>query len=496
MANPKHIKWLLEGVHKWNQRRDIKDFEPDLSDTDIYEEFRKAGKLATDGSIPLAKIILSEANLSGSCFEANSDIIGANLTGATFWHANLQCVNLTNARLEGADFSESVLDEAILHKANLCGAEFHSTQCYKTEFYHADLTNTDFDDAVLKNALFIGATLVDADLSSAKLTGVNLEWSRLWKANLFQKSGPESKPFISESHGKRINRVADLIKKCTEHKKNNPDDVLYYRGEHNKDWELRPSVMRRSEITGSYSLLPKESDMLLELMSQRPEDFNNVPSALAQWVMAQHHGLKTRLLDVTRNPLVALFSACETQDKHGRLHVFSVPKKLIKPFNSDTISILANFCKLTRPEQISLLGLTDSDTEELEPGQEPEPPFAPNNAIDRLYHLIQQEKPNFKELIDPRDLFRVFVVEPQQSFARIRTQSGAFLISALHERFEQTEVLKKNSGIPIYSHCTIEVPNESKQDILDELRMLNVTRETLFPGLDTSAEAITNNYFS
>ena len=494
MANPEHVKWLLEGVDSWNQRRDREDFKPDLSDVDIYEEFQKARKLAADGSIQLSQIILNDANLSGSCFEANSDIIGANLTGANFSFANLQRVNLTNARLEGADFCSAVLDEATLHKANLCGAEMHFTQCNRTEFYQANLTNTNFDHAVLENALFISAILVNTDFSSAKLTGVNLEWSRLWKANLFQISGSESKPFISESHGKHINCVADLIKECTEHKTNDSDDVLYYRGERKKEWELRPSVMRRSEKTGRHSLLPKESDMLLELMSQRPEDFNDVPSALAQWVLAQHHGLKTRLLDVTRNPLVALFSACEKQKKHGRLHVFSVPKKLIKPFNSDTISILANFCKLTRPEQISILGLTAKDVKEL--GQKPTPPFILNVAMDRLYHLIQQEKPNFKERIDPRDFFRVFVVEPQQSFARIRTQSGAFLISALHERFEQSEVLKKNPAIPIYSHFTIEVPKESKQDILDELRMLNVTRETLFPGLDTSAEAITENYSS
>ena len=66
--------------------------------------------------------------------------------------------------------------------------------------------------------------------------------------------------------------------------------------------------------------------------------------------------------------------------------------------------------------------------------------------------MIKEEKPHFKEEIDPRDYFRVFVVEPQQSFERIRAQSGAFLISAFHERFKCSEVLNRNPGIPIYGH--------------------------------------------
>ena len=40
----------------------------------------------------------------------------------------------------------------------------------------------------------------------------------------------------------------------------------------------------------------------------------------------------------------------------------------------------------------------------------------------------------------------------------------------------------------------IEVPKASKQHIINELRLLNVTRETLFPGLDESAKAITDRY--
>lgn len=54
MANPEHIKWLLEGVESWNARREQKDFKPDFEGANIYEEFQKSEKLDEDGYIPLA----------------------------------------------------------------------------------------------------------------------------------------------------------------------------------------------------------------------------------------------------------------------------------------------------------------------------------------------------------------------------------------------------------------------------------------------------------
>ena len=110
--------------------------------------------------------------------------------------------------------------------------------------------------------------------------------------------------------------------------------------------------------------------------------------------------------------------------------------------------------------------------------------------MSRFYQLIRRENPAFEERIDPRDFYRVFAVKPQQSFARIRAQAGAFLVSAFHERYERNEILAVNSGTPIYGHHTWEVPRQCNEDILNELTLLNITRETLMPSLDEAASAV------
>ncbi len=275
----------------------------------------------------------------------------------------------------------------------------------------------------------------------------------------------------------QVKSIADFLSVVQELQDKHPGERLYFRGESESSWELRPSVMRDG-------LIQFESEMLTELITRRPDEFSRGDLAISYWVLAQHHGLQTRFLDVTRNPLVALFHACiEAFDETARLHIFTVRREIIKTFNSDTASIIANFAKLPHLEQNLLLSTIAAQSE-----------LEYINALRRLYQLIRGEKPYFEERIEIGDLFRVFIIEPQQSSERIRAQSGAFLASAYHQRFEREEVLRLNDRIPVYAHYTATVPADSKGTIVRELRLLNITRETLFPGLDESARAVTETY--
>ncbi len=471
MANPEHIKWLVEGVEAWNRRRKDTDFKPDLSGEDIHSEFHEAGLIKPQWQLPLANI-----NLSNSVLR-HTHLAHANLTGADFTNALLKNTDLTNADLTCANLAGADLEDAILTNANLTKADLTDAVLVNTNLTKANLTSAD---------------LTEANLVDANLTGAILANAKPWKAYLYYTTKKMvSKPNkVVKTAVKTVDDLLEIIREYEEYyrkdsqKPHDSDEiVLYFRGEPKCYRELRPSVMRTHQDERGDS----EREMLRDLISRQPDAFSGMTSALSQWMLAQHHSLPTRFLDVTKNPLTALFFACEQEDKYdGVLHIFAVRRSLIKPFDSDIVSVISNFAKLSLHEQELLLGR----------------PSPPNNshrsqrnyseAMRQLYQSIRVEKAYFDEWIDPKDFYRVFVVEPQQSFERIRTQSGAFIASAFHERFERDEMLKWNSEIPAYAHFMPIIPSKQKCGLMKDLQRLNITRETLFPGLDESARAVKN----
>ena len=503
VANVQHIQWLKEGVESWNVRRAKSDFFPDFSGANIPAELQ--------GPLYNPPTIRTDTRLDGINFQnasfSGASLIGICLQGADLRSAQLQHCQMWSTDLSNADLSDSDCSEAVLLCATLSGAETRSVNFGGANLSGANLEGIDLTHSDLTNANLVRSKISSTDFSGTKLIGVDITDTKPWSANLFRE--------VDDDYGEyelgfdRIDGVKSLVEICLNLEKHYRETdcgevskrrSLYFRGQYEDQWSLTPSIMRKQK--GESKLRRSEGEMLLELMSQRPDDFVDVSSALSQWVLAQHHGLKTRLLDITTNPLVALFHCCDSSsnlssgdETDGTFHIFAVPKQIVKTFDSDTIRIISNFSKLPRFEQDVLLG-KEMNLQEANQRHVLEHPNRYVAIMERLYNYIGHEKPYFQQRIDLRDFFRVFVVKPQQSFERLRSQSGAFMISAFHEEFETDAILQLTKNVPIYHHYKITVPASKKKNILHELEILNVTKEMLFPGLDESSKAIVRRYMT
>ncbi|TPW33832.1 FRG domain-containing protein [Oecophyllibacter saccharovorans] len=149
---------------------------------------------------------------------------------------------------------------------------------------------------------------------------------------------------------KVINSVEDAIFFATEKRKCNSRDVfLTFRGQNEFRWGLEPSLFR--SYNGKEIFLDHEYQIYNEALCRAPEEFSKNKYTIQNLIKMQHYGIPTRLLDVTLNPLVALYFACvghekKSCEKDGALFFINSPKSSVNYEDSYDVSFLSNIAKI------------------------------------------------------------------------------------------------------------------------------------------------------
>jgi hypothetical protein len=261
---------------------------------------------------------------------------------------------------------------------------------------------------------------------------------------------------------------------------NSPSVVSCYRGQDDKTWTVKPSVMRKLKADA-------ENNILSELLVEAPGEFGSDKNMFDKLVRAQHYSLPTRLLDVTLNPLVGLYFSCSDDalsSVDGVVHIFNFQKNKAKFADSDTISIICNLARLSDKERSKITeeyrktGATLTNWT-----KEKKNLFRNTAAVKRLMQFVRVEKPYFLDAVEPPDLFRYYFVHPLKNNKRVIAQSGAFIAGGLL----QYRSIQSSTGL---THNKIIIPAKSKPIIMKQLDTLNINSRSLFPEIEFASTYI------
>ena len=276
------------------------------------------------------------------------------------------------------------------------------------------------------------------------------------------------------------------INETINNKKENRE--VFYRGHGKFSYELLPTLLREDPKGKGKVYLEGEHLLFRELLTIEPLSFSNDISGFDILTRMQHYGMPTRMLDISSNPLTALYFACENlnHDEDGEVVLISVKKSDICFYDSDKISCLTNLAKLTA-NQKDQLSQYIINCLKVDPTKTVLDESDLNEKIYEQYlHCIMNEKAYFKPRIEIRDLKQIFCVKGRLNQERIIAQSGSFLIYGL-----DAQELPENGNNNFTIH-RIRIKKDDKETILEELDLLKINQRTVYPSIENSARYIKN----
>lgn len=250
-----------------------------------------------------------------------------------------------------------------------------------------------------------------------------------------------------------------------------------FRGTDHKDWPLIPNIFRKyqEEEQGQTNtrVYKYEATIIDHFKKEAILYLPNISLENDQaWLeYAQHYGAPTRLLDFTKNPLVALFFACKEETKED------AAVAIINYTNFHNWSFNDPFCK----------GLHTPTRDEM------------------IYSILKGaglKTPVQYRIRTMKQKPVIFV--PSYINPRIGAQSSVFMIwgeirDTLEDMINEENymVVDKNSVKSLDDQrflSKVTIDGSSKASILKELDLLGINEKTIFPGLDGIGKYIEKQY--
>ena len=264
----------------------------------------------------------------------------------------------------------------------------------------------------------------------------------------------------------------------------NPKQLHFlYRGMENKEYELCPLVYRTSDvkrtIIGSEQLVttaPRylaytcEFNILFDFIHEAAGYTTGIDdNAFHKWiVLAQHHGVPTRLLDWTSNPLVGLYFACKSKSESDAvvwmLHTWNYTTVTLNSGPTEGNHNLADLVNLTVKS-----------------------------------HGKHQDVPKYP-----------FIYTPNYFDHRMSAQGSYFLVwgkdqRPLEEQIEPQHYLRSLEEVKVNGNKAdqydekrfiyrVLIKHRDKMHILRQLDLLGINERTLFPGLDGIGKYVEMKY--
>lgn len=240
----------------------------------------------------------------------------------------------------------------------------------------------------------------------------------------------------------------------------------FWRGESSVNFSFKSRIHRGTEQTMECDAFYDVSRRLSGKMLGK-----NYFEKLAE---LQHYGFPTRLIDVTENPLVALFFACigETNSNYSKVVELSPPDRSVRRDND--YQVRANSCIVPLAESFARLG-----GEKLEVQQA------------TLFDLYSQEGlPHSIHHTLMSDMRESIIVLANHLNPRLIAQSGAFILVG-----DAIEKLNPSQNHQEWISRMICIPSHARQKILRELSTLGISFKTMFPDIQGYGAAISNSNY-